>query len=142
MAKVGRNDPCPCGSGKKYKKCCMMKDLAREADISSKSSGNVSSDLSTESTETFVPTARAAEVNNAFHRASNYLEKQEFDRAARAFRAVLLMAPKHYKALTGLGLCLLKTGAPEEAIRCFEKALEMNPEYVQARINLEFANEG
>ena len=22
MSKVGRNDPCPCGSGKKYKKCC------------------------------------------------------------------------------------------------------------------------
>jgi len=21
--KVGRNDPCPCGSGKKYKKCCV-----------------------------------------------------------------------------------------------------------------------
>ena len=20
--KVGRNDPCPCGSGKKYKRCC------------------------------------------------------------------------------------------------------------------------
>jgi len=24
-AKVGRNDPCPCGSGKKYKKCCGVK---------------------------------------------------------------------------------------------------------------------
>ena len=24
--KVGRNDPCPCGSGKKYKKCCGLKD--------------------------------------------------------------------------------------------------------------------
>jgi membrane protein implicated in regulation of membrane protease activity len=24
-AKVGRNDPCPCGSGKKYKFCCLMK---------------------------------------------------------------------------------------------------------------------
>jgi preprotein translocase subunit SecA len=23
--KVGRNDPCPCGSGKKYKKCCLAK---------------------------------------------------------------------------------------------------------------------
>jgi len=23
--KVGRNDPCPCGSGRKYKKCCMRK---------------------------------------------------------------------------------------------------------------------
>jgi len=22
QTKVGRNDPCPCGSGKKYKKCC------------------------------------------------------------------------------------------------------------------------
>jgi hypothetical protein len=25
MAKVGRNDPCPCGSGMKYKKCCLDK---------------------------------------------------------------------------------------------------------------------
>lgn len=23
MEKTGRNDPCPCGSGKKYKKCCL-----------------------------------------------------------------------------------------------------------------------
>jgi preprotein translocase subunit SecA len=23
VPKVGRNDPCPCGSGKKYKKCCL-----------------------------------------------------------------------------------------------------------------------
>ncbi len=26
--KIGPNDPCPCGSGKKYKKCCRDKDLA------------------------------------------------------------------------------------------------------------------
>lgn len=26
--KVGPNDPCPCGSGKKYKKCCMLKENA------------------------------------------------------------------------------------------------------------------
>ncbi len=28
MYKVGRNDPCPCGSGLKYKKCCIEKDRA------------------------------------------------------------------------------------------------------------------
>ena len=28
--KVGPNDPCPCGSGKKYKKCCMHKDKVGE----------------------------------------------------------------------------------------------------------------
>ena len=26
MDEIGRNDPCPCGSGKKYKKCCLAKD--------------------------------------------------------------------------------------------------------------------
>jgi hypothetical protein len=25
MKQVGRNDPCPCGSGKKFKKCCESK---------------------------------------------------------------------------------------------------------------------
>lgn len=28
--KVGRNEPCPCGSGKKYKKCCALKDDAAQ----------------------------------------------------------------------------------------------------------------
>lgn len=28
VPKVGRNDPCPCGSGKKYKKCCLLKERA------------------------------------------------------------------------------------------------------------------
>ncbi len=28
MAKIGRNEPCPCGSGKKYKQCCLAKSLA------------------------------------------------------------------------------------------------------------------
>ena len=28
--KVGRNDPCPCGSGKKYKKCCEQKTFIQK----------------------------------------------------------------------------------------------------------------
>lgn len=31
MPKVGRNDPCPCGSGKKYKQCHMKQDLAQKS---------------------------------------------------------------------------------------------------------------
>jgi uncharacterized protein YecA (UPF0149 family) len=26
--KVGRNEPCPCGSGKKFKKCCLRSGVA------------------------------------------------------------------------------------------------------------------
>lgn len=31
MAKTGRNQPCPCGSGKKYKLCCLPSDEAAAA---------------------------------------------------------------------------------------------------------------
>jgi len=33
MGGVGRNDPCPCGSGKKYKKCCLGKDTAERRQV-------------------------------------------------------------------------------------------------------------
>jgi SEC-C motif len=40
MTKLGRNDPCHCGSGRKYKHCCLLKDeaaarKAREAETGS-----------------------------------------------------------------------------------------------------------
>jgi len=35
---VGRNDPCPCGSGKKYKKCCARFDDEKTAQLSSEES--------------------------------------------------------------------------------------------------------
>jgi len=31
MSDIGRNDPCPCGSGKKYKRCCLAKDAPAPA---------------------------------------------------------------------------------------------------------------
>ena len=30
--KTGRNDPCPCGSGKKYKHCCYAEDSVKHED--------------------------------------------------------------------------------------------------------------
>lgn len=33
MSQVGRNDPCPCGSGKKYKKCCEQKSYLQRKTI-------------------------------------------------------------------------------------------------------------
>ena len=32
-AKIGRNDPCPCGSGLKYKRCCFDKTMAETNDL-------------------------------------------------------------------------------------------------------------
>ncbi|MFP4559387.1 MAG: SEC-C metal-binding domain-containing protein, partial [Archaeoglobaceae archaeon] len=33
---VGRNDPCPCGSGLKYKKCCLKDRQKKETEITEK----------------------------------------------------------------------------------------------------------
>jgi len=37
MSKISRNAPCPCGSGKKYKKCCLSKDQAKSSNQKEKS---------------------------------------------------------------------------------------------------------
>ena len=33
MKKVGRNDPCPCGSGLKHKKCCLGKKKRKQQSV-------------------------------------------------------------------------------------------------------------
>lgn len=42
--KVGRNDPCPCGSGKKFKKCCeqrlSVKNKLKDSVITARPSGS------------------------------------------------------------------------------------------------------
>jgi hypothetical protein len=38
VSHVGRNDPCPCGSGRKYKQCCLDKDQATEREALAKAS--------------------------------------------------------------------------------------------------------
>jgi hypothetical protein len=66
MASIGRNDPCPCGSGKKHKKCCLLTPResaspAREAIVSqpTPSVSAVRGKPSTESADTYRPSLYA-----------------------------------------------------------------------------------
>ncbi len=36
MSRVGRNDPCPCGSGRKYKHCCLRGETAAKSEVISR----------------------------------------------------------------------------------------------------------
>lgn len=36
MTKPGRNDPCPCGSGKKYKQCCWLQATPKKKKLTAK----------------------------------------------------------------------------------------------------------
>jgi hypothetical protein len=52
----GRNDPCHCGSGRKYKQCCLAKDEAEAAATRAKAAEQAAAAGSTETTETTKPT--------------------------------------------------------------------------------------
>ncbi|QVL57350.1 MAG: SEC-C domain-containing protein [Simkaniaceae bacterium] len=45
MKEVGRNDPCPCGSGKKFKKCCAQKSNMERRTFSAIDTSSVQSSL-------------------------------------------------------------------------------------------------
>ena len=131
--RVGRNDPCPCGSGKKYKKCCMLRDEANVADAQSAESDTIHSEP-----EEHKKNPRSDEIENNMKRAIHLMEKRKYEESARAFRSIVLMDKDNYKAITGLGVCLAEMGMYEDACKCFERALEINPDYTQAKLNLAF----
>jgi len=61
VASIGRNDLCPCMSGKKYKKCCLEKDLQIERENLDKASNAVANEAGEvhEPASTNKPPARA-----------------------------------------------------------------------------------
>ena len=108
-----------------------------DKDTASGAEPDISQESSDEETGRRYPPARAAEIENAFRRALNFLDRNELEQALKTFRSVLRLDPEHYKALTGMGRCLKELGMPDEARECFQKALEIKPDYAQARLNLE-----
>jgi SEC-C motif len=68
MSKVGRNDPCACGSGLKYKKCCLAKDeKARSAAAATKAhgAGAAATQLMQQSEKPKAPADPLVEARNA-----------------------------------------------------------------------------
>jgi len=131
LLKAGRNDLCPCGSGLKYKKCCMPKD--QEEELESHSKTNIIPERASNEEKR---NPRSDEITNNLNRAYRLLGEGDYSHSARVFRSVVLMDHDNYKALTGLGKCLAEMGMIEEACKYFEMALEINPDYTQANLNL------
>ncbi len=71
---LGRNDPCHCGSGKKYKHCCLDKDeaQAREASAATAESASANAETAPASQppkhQTYQPWKKSAANTRGFHR--------------------------------------------------------------------------
>jgi len=60
-------------------------------------------------------------------RATLYFQKRDYDRAMRDIAQVLIREPRHFGALTGLGMILEDVGRDEQALAVFSRALEVDP---------------
>ena len=110
--KIGRNDPCPCGSGTKYKQCCEQAGAAPQFTSSN-----------------FNP-QHALQTAMAQHQAGNLAS------AEALYKQVLQAAPNQPDALHLLGLVAKQKGDLKTAVQLMRKALNFNPNYVEAYVNL------
>ena len=116
--KIGRNDPCPCGSGKKYKQCCELAGLAP-------SQVSTSSPLSNQ-----LSPQQALQTAMAQHQTGNLAN------AEILYKQVLRALPKQADALHLLGLIAKQKGDFKTAVQLMKQSLAENPDYVEAYVNL------
>jgi Tfp pilus assembly protein PilF len=113
ISKIGRNDPCPCGSGKKYKQCCAQTGVAPNL-----------------ATPAGFNAQHALQTAMAQHQAGNLAQ------AETLYKQVLQTAPNQPDALHLLGLIAKQKGDLKTAVQLMRKALNLNPNYVEALVNL------
>ena len=122
--KVGRNDPCPCGSGRKHKQCCYGKDAGAE--------------LFYATTATPSPRGAAQALRESARRLWN---AQRFAEAAVPFHEITRLEPDNAQAHYDFGLSLLRCGRLPQAVASLERALQLKPGFVGALAQLAFALE-
>ena len=126
MAKIGRNDPCPCGSGKKYKKCCLASDEAaaraaqsaavpeRRPALASYVQEHDQLDELTAASNAVVDMVQAGDLNAAEQAAHNTGDGQAGRRAESGDPS----APTHRgRERIGLGVGLTVSKRPEVALQ-------------------------
>jgi tetratricopeptide (TPR) repeat protein len=122
MSKPGRNDPCPCGSGKKYKKCCLPREEAARAAAPPE--------------EPFIAELRP-DLDEAVDRALQRLEQGEGKRVKSEICELLEQNPDYHLTNYAMGVYLVMVDkAPAEAVPFFEKAVAILPPFPEAHFNL------
>jgi tetratricopeptide (TPR) repeat protein len=148
MTKTGRNDPCHCGSGQKFKRCCLQKDQIAESAALAQAAA-----------------ARAAEATHHDHhhegcdfcgpfsddgedeltRDSNavvdLVHEGKLDQAEAAARELLERYPEVHDGYDRLGMVYEARGERRQAADCYRKVIEFvlaHPEQYDPEFNTTF----
>jgi tetratricopeptide (TPR) repeat protein len=96
LSKTGRNDPCPCGSTKKYKKCHLGEDQA-----------------------VFLAPPKAVDPEEILMDGWRLFEQHRPGAAEKTFRQALVLRPDWADAYAGIGLSCLQVGNSDGARQAF-----------------------
>jgi tetratricopeptide (TPR) repeat protein len=158
MATPGRNDPCPCGSGKKYKKCCLPTQDAEEGKVIAKEQAAREERTAARRLEerqakaAFLERFLAAnEVDEelealtvASNAAVNLVKAGKLKEAEAAARGLLESFPHVHDGWDRLGMVHEARGENKQAADCYRKALDIiraqpenyDPEFAEAFVKL------
>ena len=118
--KIRRNQPCPCGSGKRFKHCCGTLKTPSNP-LSSKQSSFQSQPVT---------------ISNQMEMAHHFLQTGQPQKAEAIYRQILLVKPDFAEGHCLLGKALAAQNKLEEAIACYHHALKWNSDLIEAHKNL------
>ncbi len=131
---LGRNDPCWCGSGQKYKKCHLPSDLAR-GNVRTLAAGSAVPVALTGAKAIATPSAGSA-IQRTLRAALEHHQASRLTDAERLYRDVLRQDPRNTDALNLLGVVVSQGGRKEEAIDLMRRAIALRPNFPGAYSNL------
>lgn len=141
MPKTGRNDPCPCDSGKKYKHCCLEKDRAAElapavrqrVALQAQKANQVAlrKDYQEELLASQATLQEAQALDTASNAVVDLVHAGRLDEAEQAARELLVRYPDVHDGYDRLGMVHEARGQFREAADCYREVIEFtraNPE--------------
>jgi tetratricopeptide (TPR) repeat protein len=134
VPKTGRNDPCPCGSGRKYKHCCLEKDRAVELAPAIAQGVRLQAQQADHAAQRRDYEA-AWQQTQALDAASNavvdLVHAGRLDEAEHAARELLVRYPEVHDGYDRLGMVHEARAQFRDAADCYRKVIEFtraNPE--------------
>ncbi|HXC41697.1 MAG TPA: tetratricopeptide repeat protein, partial [Burkholderiales bacterium] len=125
MNRPGRNDPCPCGSGKKYKHCCLFKEGGALPGVPAARPASAAAGH-----------ALPAAAVGHFRQGMTFGSQGRFQAAAESLRRALAVHADFPEAHCNLGNALVELGQPADAESSFRRALALRPAFAAAHYNL------
>ena len=143
MAKIGRNDPCPCGSGKKYKRCCLLKVgpdrvLLEQPSPRERAAGSLAERLA----RTWHHNEDDDDVDDASHAVVELVQAGKLEDAEAAARDLLMRYPHEPDGWDCLGIVHEARGENRRAADCYRTMrdiMRQRPEDYDQSFETEFA---